>query len=136
MKEGGTEQAPTYTEMEFDFNSPIVNNYSLYAKYSGEAIMMARKGNTAFWQERYRSNITNIIFCKNSALIPTSSDIIESWNVEADENCASIVAYLIDDGTGNSTYKLIIYSENTIYSNMNSYNYFYNFTKLSSITLY
>ena len=135
LEEGGTEDAPTYTEIAFDdFDIPIERNYSLYAKYSGEAIMMARVNSPAFWQSAYRTNITNILFTDKESDVPEENDRIQTWNVRADENCADVTAYLEDDRTGNSTYSLVIYSPHTIYSNYDSYAYFSNFTKLSSIT--
>ena len=49
----GTEENPIYTEYEFDFDTSPTNNYSLYAKYCGEAIMMARNNNSAFLARRH-----------------------------------------------------------------------------------
>ena len=131
LQEGGTENEPTYEEKEFDFNTKIISNYSLYAKYSGEAVLMARNFTKAFWQETYRTKIASIVFTKDSSLIPSSP--LNSWDVEADKNCANIKAYLIKDETDNSLYKLIVYSEYTIFANPNALSYFQSFTKLKSI---
>lgn len=132
LQESGTEDNLTYEEKEFDFNTKILSNYSLYAKYSGEAVIMAVNRNKAFWQETYRTKITSIVFTKDSSLIPSSP--INSWNVEADKNCANIKAYIIKDETDNSLYKLIVYSDYTIYANPNTSAFFWGFTRLQSIT--
>ena len=132
LQEIETEDEPDYEEKEFDFNTKIISNYNLYAKYSGEAVIMAVNWNKAFWQETYRTKITSIVFTKDSSLIPSSP--LNSWNVEADKNCANIKAYIIKDETDNSLYKLIVYSEYTIYANPNTSAYFWGFSKLQSIT--
>ena len=129
LMEGGTEENPTYTEIAFnDFDIPIDRNYLLYAKYSGEAVMMARNNNIAFWQSTYRTNITNIKFTNDSNDVPAS--YAQSWNVRADSNCADVMAYLV--GTS-SNYSLILYSPYTIYSNYNSSSYFKDFSNLTTI---
>ena len=124
LNQSGTNENPTYEEIEFDFSTEITKNYQLYAKYSGEAIMTAYKPNQLFWQ--YKNDITSITFTSNSSLIPNI--INESWNVKADNDCADIIAYLEKD-----TNILTIYSPNTIYANVNSKDYFRSFINLSSI---
>ena len=122
--QGGTITNPTFTEVEFDFSTIITSDYYLYAKYTGEAVMTRYKENELFW--KYKEEITNIIFTSNSSLIP--NNVKESWNIKADNNCYDIMAYLED-----STYKLVIYSDRTIYANTYPMLYFSDFSNLSSI---
>lgn len=129
LKQGGSETNPTYTEIEFNFNTNITNNYSLYAKYSGEAVMMARNDDFAFWQEEYRTKITDITFKQNEIMVPDTA--IESWDVRTDMNCSEVRAYIEDNG--NFGYKLVIVSPNTIYANSNPINYFKEFTNMTTI---
>ena len=124
MEQGGTEDNPTYEEVQFDFNTTIMRDYLIHAKYSGEAIMTAYKSNQFFW--KYKSDIKTITFTSNADLIP--SDIKESWNLKADNDCADIMAYL-----ENNTNALIIYSPHKIYANYNASYYFDSFTKLEEI---
>ena len=131
LLEGGTEEAPTYEEREFDFNTVVTSNYSLYAKYTGEAVMMARSDSQAFWAEDIRNNITSILFTQDSTKIP--SPPLNTWNIRATSDSGDIMAYLEDDGAGNSTYKLTVYSQYTIYANQNATSYFEGFISLNSI---
>ena len=124
LQESGTEDNPTYEEKEFDFNTKIINNYSLYAKYSGEAVMSSFKKSMYFW--KYKSVITNITFTSDATLIP--NNVKDAWNIKADENCADVMAYLED-----STMSLVIYSQYKIYANYNASLYFDSFSKLETI---
>ena len=131
LKVGGKEDDPTYTETEFNFSTPILSDYMVYAKYSDDGIMMARNNNKAFWQAKYKPNITSIIFTDKSNLVPSSYK--ECWNVKKSEECADIMAYLEYNENDNTTYKLTVYSPITIYANPDTRYYFNGFTKLSSI---
>ena len=44
----------TYQEVEFDFNTEIRKNYTLYAKYTGEAVLMSAHSN---------NNVQNVLQC-------------------------------------------------------------------------
>ena len=129
LEEGGTEEELTYEEKEFDFNTAITTNYSLYAKYTGEAVLMARNDSKAFWQENIRTKITNITFEKGEISVP--AEAITSWDVKADSKCADIKAYLEENQDG--TYSLTVVSPYKIYSNQNTSGYFENFTSLKNI---
>ena len=98
-----------YEEDKFDFSKPITQDYKLYARYVGEAIMMPYAENEAFWSDtgskEYRKNITKIEFIKAENQINIPSNVVEQWNVEADDKCAEIKAYLTDDGTNTGKYK-------------------------------
>ena len=130
LKQSGSADNPTYTEIKFDFDTKITSNYSLYAKYSGEAIIHACGRNFAFWKSEYKTKITNISFEKKEIIIPDTA--VESWDVRADNNCAAVTAYVEpdDDGTG---YNLKIISPHTIYAHPNSAGYFQDFTNLQNI---
>ena len=131
LQESGTEENPVYTEYAYNFNSPVTSDITIYAKYKGEAVMMARNDNKAFWQSTYRKNISSIEFKQTDfSTIPSGAT---TWDVQADENCSRIAAYVENDGEGG--YELTILSPNTIYANTNAGNYFYNFTNVKSIIL-
>ena len=126
LKESGDIENPTYEEIEFDFNTEIMNDYSLYAKYSGEAIMMPYKAEYGFW--KYKDKIKHISFEKGN--IP--NDLPElSWNVKENNNSTDIIAFL--EGSEESGYGLTIISTKTIYANASSTTYFSNFSELETI---
>ena len=103
----------------------------IYAKYSDDAIMMAKNNNKAFWQAAYKPNITSIIFTDKSNLVP--SNYKECWNVKKSEECEDIMAYLEENENDHTTYKLTVYSPITIYANPDTRYYFDGFSKLTSI---
>ena len=125
LKESGTESNPTYEEKEFDFNSIIAKDYSLYAKYEGETIMV-KASSQYLWS--CKSEITEILFTGDSSDIPTN--VKESWNVSTNSsNPGEIKAYLED-----TTNRLVIHSDKTIYANPNMNDFFRYFSNVSSIT--
>lgn len=126
LKQTGNEDNITYEEIEFDFNIKVFNNYSLYAKYSKEAIMMNCNSNEKFWI--YKDKINNVSFKKGS--IPNNLPEL-SWNVKDNNNCADIIAYLDNNTQGG--YDLTIISPETIYANANSSSYFTDFSELQTI---
>ncbi len=124
----GSGEDITYEEIKFDFDMKILGNYSLYAKYTGESIMITRNNSTAFWQAEYRERITSISFEKvNNILIPENAD---SWKVNQDGS-SEIIAYVVSDG--NSGLSLHIVSEYEIYAPFYLSRYFNNFPNLISI---
>ena len=128
LKQTGTEENPVYEEMEFDFNTEILNNYSLYAKYSGEAVMRPYNSYSPFGFWQYKDKIKHISFEQGD--IP--NDLPElSWNVKENNNCTDIIAYL--EGKEEEGYDLTIISTKTIYANANSGSYFNGFSKLETI---
>lgn len=124
LNEKSSGENVNYEEIEFDFDTPIMKDYILYAKYEGEAIMTACKSNQFFWE--YKDYINNIIFTSDNTQIPQTFD--NSWNVGADTYCSDIIAYFEEDSG-----KLTIFSEKTIYANPNTTNYFSNFGNLKTI---
>ena len=126
LENEGTEEEPDYVEKEFNFNEPVIHDYELYAKYVGEAVMMTRNDNYAFWQESIRTNLKKITFTKNTLLIPESP--MQTWDIREDTtNGGLITAYLKDSEN------LIIYSPYNIYANPNASNYFMKFSSLATI---
>ena len=79
----------------------------------------------------YRTSITRVE-TKEDILIPDSA--IESWDV-SEAGDGSVVAYLEDDGSGNSTYKLTIGGDGVLIAPTNCNFLFSNFTSLTSIDL-
>ncbi len=128
----GTEENPEYIEEIFDFSKEIQQDYTLYAKYDGEAIMTTAKsdGQKLFWN--YREEITSVSFLKVDEIsIPETAK--ESWeHIENNSECSQIAAYIEYDESG-KTYKLNIISSRDIYAHTYADFYFYNFTKLKSI---
>ncbi len=128
LKQSGSEENPTYEEIEFDFNTEILNDYTIYAKYSGEAVMRAYNPYSPFGFWQYKDKIKHISFEQGD--IP--NDLPElSWNVRENNNCTDIIAYL--EGSEEDGYDLTIISTKTIYANANSGNYFNGFSELETI---
>lgn len=127
LEEKGSGDNISYEEKKFDFTTKIMRNYSLYAKYSGEAVMKAYTENEDFWN--YKTEITSISFEKGT--IPSNLPTL-SWNIEESDECSSIVAYLENDNSIGG-YKLTIISPLTIYANADTKCYFDGFTSLISI---
>ena len=116
LEESGTEEDPIYTEYAYDFNTVPMGDIQIYAKYYGEAVMMARNSNTAFWQENYRTRISSITFQR--AGFDTIPGGATTWDVQADSNCSRVAAYVVNDG--NDGYALTVLSPNTIYAHTTS----------------
>lgn len=129
LQEKGSGSNISYIETKFDFNQTISSNYSLYAKYSGEAILTERKNQSFFWIDDYRTKITDIYFKKGSLTIPSTSII--NWNIRANNNCSDIIAYI--EKNSDDTYSLTIISDKTIYSNISMISYFSDFVMLQKI---
>ena len=83
--------------------------------------------NLGLWE--YADKITEIIF-ETEIYIPIT--IFKSWDVSVDQN-EDVMAYIIDDELGTSTYHLYIQSNIKLYANPNSSYLFSNFTKLTAI---
>lgn len=127
LDEEGTENDVSYNERKFDFTTKVTRNYSLYAKYSGEAVMKAYQENECFW--KYKAEITSIYFEKQKI----RDDLPElHWDIEESDECSNIVAYLENDSL-NGGYKLTIVSPLVIYANADTRSYFDNFTALKYV---
>ena len=86
---------------------------------------------TDFHTDAYRSKITAIT-TKNDNIVPTTAT--ESWDI-SEAGDGSVMAYVEDDGTGNSTYKLTIGGKGGIIANESMIGYFFDFAKMTSIDL-
>ena len=86
---------------------------------------------TDFHTADYKSKITTIT-TKNNNIVPATA--VESWDI-SEAGDGSVMAYVEDDGTGNSTYKLTIGGKGGIIANESMVYYFAYFDKMTSIDL-
>ena len=86
---------------------------------------------TDFHTDDYKAKITSIITKKDN-IVPETA--VESWDV-SEASDGSVMAYVEDDGTGNSTYKLTIGGKGGIIANESMIGYFDGFEKMTSIDL-
>ena len=86
---------------------------------------------TDFHTDAYMSKITSIITKKDNIVPATAT---ESWDI-SEAGDGSVMAYVEDDGTGNSTYKLTIGGKGGIIANESMIGYFIGFNKMTSIDL-
>ena len=86
---------------------------------------------TDFHTKDYKSKITTII-TKNDNIVPATAT--ESWDI-SEAGDGSVMAYVEDDETGNSTYKLTIGGKGGIIANESMTGYFYWFSEVTSIDL-
>jgi surface protein len=86
---------------------------------------------TDFHTDAYKSKITSIITKKDNIVPATAT---ESWDISEAQD-GSVMAYVEDDGTGNSTYKVTIGGKGGIIANESMMGYFAGFSKMTSIDL-
>ena len=86
---------------------------------------------TDFHTDDYKSKITSII-TKNDNIVPATA--VESWDISEAQD-GSVMAYVEDDGSGNSTYKVTIGGKGGIIANESMIRYFTDFSKMTSIDL-
>ena len=86
---------------------------------------------TDFHTDAYKSKITTIITKKDN-IVPATA--VESWDISEAQD-GSVMAYVEDDGTGNSTYKVTIGGKGGIIANESMIEYFAGFNKMTSIDL-
>ena len=86
---------------------------------------------TDFHTDAYNSKITSIITKKDN-IVPVTAT--ESWDI-SEAGDGSVMAYVEDDGTGNSTYKVTIGGKGGIIANESMIRYFSGFSKMTSIDL-
>ena len=86
---------------------------------------------TDFHTADYAPKITSIITKKDNIVPETAT---ESWDI-SEAGDGSVMAYVEDDGTGNSTYKLTIGGKGGIIANESMIEYFAAFYKMTSIDL-
>ncbi len=86
---------------------------------------------TDFHTDAYMSKITTITTKKDNIVPATAT---ESWDI-SEAGDGSVMAYVEDDGTGSSTYKLTIGGKGGIIANESMIRYFADFSKMTSIDL-
>ena len=86
---------------------------------------------TDFHTDAYEEKITSITTKKDN-IVPATA--VESWDI-SEAGDGSVMAYVEDDGTGNSTYKLTIGGKGGIIANESMIGYFAGFIKMTSIDL-
>ncbi len=86
---------------------------------------------TDFHTDAYMSKVTSIITKKDNIVPATAT---ESWDI-SEAGDGSVMAYVEDDGTGNSTYKVTIGGKGGIIANESMIGYFSGFNKMTSIDL-
>ena len=86
---------------------------------------------TDFHTDAYRSKITSITTKKDN-IVPETT--VESWDI-SEAGDGSVMAYVEDDGSGNSTYKLTIGGKGGIIANESMIGYFAGFSEMTSIDL-
>ena len=82
---------------------------------------------TDFHTYDYQEKITSII-TKNDNIVPATA--VESWDI-SEASDGSVMAYVEDDGSGNSTYKVTIGGKGGIIANESMIGYFYDFAKMT-----
>ena len=90
-----------------------------------------RNPQTDFHTDAYKSKITSITTKKDNIVPATAT---ERWDI-SEAGDGSVMAYVEDDGTGNSTYKVTIGGKGGIIVNENMMGYFSGFNKMTSINL-
>ena len=86
---------------------------------------------TDFHTADYAPKITSVTTKKDN-IVPVTAT--ESWDI-SEAGDGSVMAYVEDDGTGNSTYKLTIGGKGGIIANESMIEYFASFNKMTSIDL-
>ena len=116
---GKVKEAPTGNKMKAYMTQADLNNENFTLPQ------------TDFHTDAYKSKITSII-TKNDNIVPATAT--ESWDI-SEARDGSVMAYVEDDGTGNSTYKVTIGGKGGIIANESMLGYFADFEKMTSIDL-
>ena len=86
---------------------------------------------TDFHTADYTPKITSVTTKKDN-IVPATA--VESWDI-SEAGDGSVMAYVEDDGSGNSTYKLTIGGKGGIIANESMIGYFFGFSEMTSIDL-
>ncbi len=114
---GKVKEAPTGSKIKAYMTQDDLNNYPYPS--------------TDFHTDDYKAKITSIITKKDN-IVPATA--VESWDI-SEAGDGSIMAYVEDDGSGNSTYKVTIGGKGGIIANESMIRYFADFSKMTSIDL-
>ena len=116
---GKVKEAPTGSKMKA---------YMTQAEFDDENFTPPQ---TDFHTAAYVPKITSITTKKDNIVPATAT---ESWDV-SEAGDGSVMAYVEDDGSGNSTYKLTIGGKGGIIANESMIDYFAGFSEMTSIDL-
>ena len=114
---GKVKEAPTGSKMKAYMTQADYDNHTL--------------PETDFHTNAYMSKITSIITKKDNIVPATAT---ESWDI-SEAGDGSVMAYVEDDGSGNSTYRVTIGGKGGIIANESMIRYFSNFERMTSIDL-
>ena len=114
---GKVKEAPTGSKMKAYMTQADIGNHN--------------HPETDFHTNTYMSKITSIITKKDN-IVPKTA--VASWDISEAQD-GSVMAYVEDDGTGNSTYKVTIGGKGGIIANESMIEYFAGFNKMTSIDL-
>ena len=100
----------------------------------GDPIMMSYNANSTsdYHSSTYKQRITSVKF-SNTLMLPDEG-VEESWDVSAAHD-GSVIAYIMDDGSGNDTYTLTIGGQGGVIANEDSGYIFYEFNSIQSIDM-
>ena len=116
---GKAKEAPTGSKMKA---------YVTQAEWDDDSFEIPE---TDFHTNAYMSKITTITTKKDN-IVPTTAT--ESWDI-SEAGDGSVMAYVEDDGTSNSTYKLTIGGKGGIIANESMISYFEDFSEMTTIDL-
>ena len=114
---GKVKEAPTGSKMKA---------YRTQADYDNQTLP-----STDFHTNAYKSKITSIVTKKDN-IVPATA--VESWDISEAQD-GSVMAYVEDDGTGNSANKVTIGGKGGIIANESMINYFSGFSEMTTIDL-
>ena len=120
-----------YNKSKFSSFTVKINVYGKVKKVASNSKLKEYTIDEDFHTDYYRQKITSIITKKDNA-VPTTA--LEKWDLSEKQD-SSIIAYIEDDGTGKSTYKLTIGGKDGIIANQSMEDYFNGFSKVTSIDL-
>ena len=120
-----------YNKSQFSSFTVKINVYGKVKKVASNSKLKEYTIDEDFHTDYYRQKITSIITKKDNEVPITA---LEKWDLSEKQD-SSIIAYIEDDGTGKSTYKLTIGGKDGIIANQSMEDYFNGFSKVTSIDL-
>ena len=120
-----------YNKSKFSSFTVKINVYGKVKKVASNSKLKEYTIDEDFHTDYYRQKITSIITKKDNEVPITA---LEKWDLSEKQD-SSIIAYIEDDGTGKSTYKLTIGGKDGIIANQSMEDYFNGFSKVTSIDL-
>ena len=120
-----------YNKSKFSSFTVKINVYGKVKKVASNSKLKEYTIDEDFHTDYYRQKITSIITKKDNEVPITA---LEKWDLSEKQD-SSIIAYIEDDGTGKSTYKLTIGGKDGIIANQSMEDYFNGFSKVTFIDL-